>query len=597
MPTVPTYTPGQVRNQGISARQSIQAPADAFGSNVAQSITQLGTTLGNAANTASDVAVQQIEAFDEATLREKDAELSSFIRNKLDDPQSGYFSLRGKDALNAREDLQKEIEAYEKTIRGQLDPRIANDWNKSSSVRLQNARQRLADHARREFESWEDATFAARLENQQAEAASFTGNPKEINKSIAVGMTDIDRQAERRGWGKDVVDAKKRDFYTNAHVAVINRLIAQGTPSAAELYFGNVRGKLDPTKVAQVENTLRTHTIKAKAQRATDEIMANATLDYAGQMDAARQIEDADVRDQVESMVRQRQAEEQRIKTQNENDAEDQITKHFANGGTLETVEAGLWDRLSGAGQARINSYLLARAEKALNPKDPIAGKRAYYQLRELAHADYSTFKRTWNPQLYVGIMDTADIDKLAKMAESEVSAKSSVSTEDTIKQALGSLGYEWKDRLEDNTDGERIRAFIESIDNRISSYVAQHNKEPSGLEINKWILEETRNNYVRVDDTLYNPQRPMGTVTADEYRDTYVTVRGQDVYLREIPDTARAAIISNLQKRGMPVNEYSIADYWQQSQAYLTARQQGQPTADDLGTNDVPTAQDVGVQ
>ena len=569
MPTVPRYQLGQIRHQGVSARQSINTPSDAFGANVAQSIAQLGSQIGQSADVASEVAVKRQQDWDETVLRENDTALSTFIRDKLDDAQSGYFNLRGKDALNARADIEKEITEYEKSLRSNLDPRLSNEWGRLSNQRIQNAQIRISTHARTQFFTWEDEAYIARQLNQQSDAASHVGNQTAINQSIAVGLVDIDNQAEKRGWSGDALARKKLDFTTGAHRQVINRLIAQGKPSEADLYYRSNKDHIDPAQRDEIENSLRAHTNKAKAQRATDDIMANLDLDAAGQLAAARDIEDADVRAQVETMVTQRQAEQVRLITQAATDAEDEIMKQLAGGAQYEDLDAALMSRLDSSGRSRVTNYLRARAEALMKPDDPVAAKKAYYALRDQAHKHYADFKRTWNAQLYVGLLDESDIESLNNLAENETAAKSSVSVEAQMKMALGSLGLDYtEDRDENNTDGERIRAFIASVDNKIRGYVAEKGKEPDSATISQWIVQQATQNLVQVK--LAGPlskQRPLSTVTTDEMEDAYVTVNGQDVYLKDIPAVDRATIESNLRKRGMPVTEYSIADFYLRSQ------------------------------
>jgi len=562
MPTVPEYQVGQTQSRGINARQSISAPADAFGANVARKQVEMGKTLQQSSDIASERALTLRDRHDDAVLREMDTNLSVFIRDKLDDPQSGFLSMRGKDALNARSEVEKLVREFEEKQRKPLDKRLIERWSKVSSARLNGAMSRIDAHTRTEFKNYEEITSKARIDNQVDEMASHVGDTKAINLAKAVGLKEIEQQAERLGWDAEVLKREKETFTSKGHLAVINRLIASQQPSVAQQYYNDHKTEILGTSRDDIEAVLNRETALARAQKHTDQIMADPDLDFEQQLEKAREITNPTERESTVALVKERQGEIGKAKTRKENEAYDAVQKHFANGGSLKDLPSGLWDQMSGTQQSAINKALKEARNSALNPTDPVASKKLFYTFQRMATENPVAFKQL-PLSLYIGVIDEGDLDKLNQMQSEPNQIELARSRTSMINSALASLDLDPKELEKDSSEGDRVRAFYQRIDDRVSAFSARTGKQPDDRQFQEMVLMETNNMVHRFDRASLDETMNVGTMTPDDLKDAYVKVGDQQVFLADIPEVERAYIIDLLIRSGVQPTEQAIAEMY----------------------------------
>jgi len=581
MPTVPQYEIGQVQSRGINARQNIRVNQDTFGAGIAQQQIRSAQSTSRTADQLFSTALHGREQYEKGVLRELDNNFSTHIRTTLNDPENGFLMKNGRLALDNKDSTIKSLADYRKELGKDLNPRLKSAWDGMADARTNRALGRIDSHTMAQTDAYNKAQRDARIDNQVAEMATNMYDDKAINAAKQVGLIEIDDKL--KDLGIDVNNPKDDDqkvmikqarlaFTSKGHTEVIENLLAAEQDTRALEYYKTNKEEIDPSTYDALENKLNQQTQLKRAQRETDVIMSNPDLSYADQLVAARSIEDPKLRAKTVELVKVRQAEIETNNKRSEDEAYDQVQKHFLTpGATKADLPAGVWDAMSGTQQRTMQKALNERIANSLKPKNPITAKKIYYGLEDMAHSDYETFKKQ-NLSLYVGIVAESDLDKLRKLQKDHVAVKSSMTKAQQNKAVLGSMGFDFKDFEKNNDNGKRIRSFLDTVDAKVAAFMSAHNREPDDSEY-QTILFNIRANEAYVNGWSVDSTYSLAILNDDEKQDAYVVVNGQDVYLSEIPDIDRAAIIERLKSRGEKVSAQRIAEIYVATNEYTTER------------------------
>jgi hypothetical protein len=178
-----------------------------------------------------------------------------------------------------------------------------------------------------------------------------------------------------------------------------------------------------------------------------------------------------------------------------------------------------------------------------------------------MAHNNYEEFKKE-NLVRFIGIMSETDLDNLMKQQKSHTAVKSSLSRLQQTKMVLGSMNMHFSNFEKDGDSGDRVRAFIATVDAKVARFVENKNREPDDQEYQKILLDVSANE-AYVNGYGSDSKMSIGAMTEDQKSKAYVTVDGEDIFLSEIPDLKRAQIIEQIKQRGRKVTDQTIAEVY----------------------------------
>ena len=568
MPTVPKYQGGQVNARGINARQNIRVTSDAFGGNIAKAQIGLGREISKQGDMLFNHQMEIRDEYDKGVMREMDNNYSSYIREKWTD----FSQLKGRAALDAKQAHEDEIKAYRVKLAKDLDPRLMNSWNAMADARTNNVLNKTAAFTSQQTIVYNEAQTLARIASQTHEAGACFDNIKCIRSAMQVGLNDV-KDLMQSKYGIDANNAKNEGekaiiaqarlaFTSDAHTQVIENLEIDFPSKALDYYKAN-KAEIDSSTYNTLESRLEDGTLRKRAQRTTDEILTNAELvgDNKAQLEAARKIEDPKLRDEVVSRILNRQSQNKSNRLASEDGAYDQVQKHIVKGGSKDGLPPGVWDAMSGSQQRTIQAVLDTRVANSLKPKNPVQAKTNFYALEDLAHNNYEEFKKL-NLGLYIGLVDEVDLDNLRKLQKSHTAVKSSLTRKEQLKMTLGSMNMYFSNFEKNGDSGDRVRAFIATVDAKVARFVENKNREPDDQEYQKILLDVSANE-AYVNGYGSDSKMSIGAMTEDQKSKAYVTVDGEDIFLSEIPDLKRAQIIEQIKQRKGKVTAQNIAEVY----------------------------------
>jgi len=585
MPTVPKYEIGQLQSRGINARQNIRVSSDAFGGNVAQAQIGLGKEVSKQSDLLFNQQMKIRDEYDKGTLREMDNNYSAHIREKM-----GEFSqLNGRAASDAKQQYIDGLNKFKKELSKNLDPRLANSWGAMADVRTNNAFNKINTHTVSQTIAYNKVQTLARINSSHDEMAAnshewvLRGGKLEwpaVQAAKNVGITEIIDQLKDIGIDvnnpkddgeRDIIRKARLDFTSKGHIQVIKNLETDNAEKALE-YYKKHKEEIDPESWNVVDALLKEGTDKIKSKQLAEAIMADPNNDtYEKQSAAAKAIKDATLSDLVVIRVDKQQADNIKNTKRVQDEAYDQVQKHIVAGGNKANLPSGVWDLMSGSQQRTLQVVLDTRITNALKPKNPIAAKKIFYAFEDLAYTNYEDFKKL-RLDVYVGLMDEADIKTLRTLQKSHTAVKSSLTRKEQLKAALGSMGLNFDNFEAKGSKGDKIRSFVTEVDNRVADKTMSLNRELDAKEYQQ-ILLDTIENKVYSLGYLGGNEQTVSTLNADQRKLSYIKIDGEEVHLGEIPEVDRNKIIDSLRRKGQAVNEKRIAQVWYRNQQTKTAR------------------------
>lgn len=391
MPAIPKFDTPQVAQQGLSgARFTARANAEGMGGAIGRGLQQV-------AQVAEGVYRKEKQNADALAVMEADRRLSEWENNAIYDAQQGALTVKGKDALALPDRVIPDLDA---TI-GEIAQGLANDDQKLAFRRMANARRSDVDrllqrHAAREFEAYDAAETEAYLANSLEAAANNYTNPERIATELDRGTAAIRSRAARSGEAPEVTRAKVDAFTSNAHVAVIDRMLATGEYRGAVEYLDANREDIAGTAVDDVEKAVRAGTLRAEAQTLADDILAGTT-DRAAALQAARAIDDPEVRDSVVDRVNRRFAEREAIETERREAALEAASATVEQTGNLDGVPVTTLNQLTSAQRRALE----VRSRQVRAGVEPVQDDKVWYRFTqktpdEIARMDLYTELRPY---------------------------------------------------------------------------------------------------------------------------------------------------------------------------------------------------------
>lgn len=288
MPTVPIYQNTErlrpIHQQGMTT----QASADDFGADIGRGMVAAGQGLGDVAE-----SIRRVEDL-KGTLEAKDR-LTALEREKmeLDYGQNGYLTTQGRNAVDGRAAYNEALEALKKK-HAPANPLAARKFNDAATAVVTQGMRSGIIHSAQGQKDWAASSSSARMELLKDQALAGYDKPDEVRKSLALGMAEIDAQAQLMGWGRDVVDLKRKEFSSSVHSNVALAIASKPNGARSALEYIKQNGEaMDPRVKMDMESKLRPFAADEEGLSVVNEIMsgkrrgADVPVEAAGEAAAA----------------------------------------------------------------------------------------------------------------------------------------------------------------------------------------------------------------------------------------------------------------------------------------------------------------------
>lgn len=533
MPTVPQYqrsvSPQVTPNEYVR----LNVNEDMFGTNISRA----QQNVANAINNFGDAIATIQERIDNTRIVELDNKKSEWMQEKIYDKENGYLYKMGKDAYGQSETLLNDYDKYMTDLvdKSNLSPSARRRAQGAISKWKEPIQRTITQHDFEQGVNWSSAEAATGLRNYTTSAVNNRNNSDEIDKSIESGYQIIEWQGEIQHLDRTTIDAQKIKYKSNVVENVLSALIGDGSLKANE-YFEAHKDDITPDKLPQYVQDIRQNELKYTSRTMADEIIASAGNEEDA-LKKAEEIEDIDLSDAVQQRIRQKYAQERRIKEQNQSDLMDEFLNKAAakikNGEqiTEDDIPKGLdgqhfiqaktnIDNLNNSGEVQTDTdtetYLWYTAT---NDADRFKGMNLDVYKLSLSKSDFAALKKR---QQDIQKGDYFTIVGDTKATKEYIRNITGISNKDEVlyneyqgmvralEQKFGRSATDVEKEkilkyLGTNKDGYKLLergvreevGFYKNIANKISYYASRHNGEmPPENEVYKWLKEDTLKYY-----------------------------------------------------------------------------------------------------
>lgn len=529
MAIIPTQKEPSVQE---TATPGVMSTADDFGAVQARQGSQLGNTVSQSGSLLSDVAAREqdrenITMVQSATAA-YESKMNEFKREA--DKRRGYQA-KGLTA-EADDFSNKQIEEQLKSI----DNDVAKQAFRVKA--MSSHRKKLSVFAGFEDSNLERAQLDAHHASTKSAidgAIAYHNDSDVVSGNKRTISNNIDVEALQYGYDDATKKQKKQDAYNLLHKGVIGAKLADGDYAGAEEYFKKNKKEIDGSTLINVENSLKSHSVKKRAQEETDELVVKG-LSETDALSQARAIDDPDVRDQVVTRIKQRFSEKKQAETEQYNSNLEALSKHIVGGGS--------WDEIPPEAKTMLKSDDYSKLKKlAQTGSEPETDWVAWTVVQEKMVSDPKWVKDNYASLLLK--LGPTEQSKLRTFVDKGLDGAqfSVIQTKNQIfKSVQNVLGIEKND--------VKVSELAQRFDSEIEAIESETGKKATNKDIQK-IADRMLIDVTKERDVLWDTSFKVGDVEA--IKDN----------LPQIPPDIVDELAYDIQRKGQPVTVDNISQYY----------------------------------
>lgn len=267
---VPEYQPNVSLRPISQQNVNVRATPDAFGADIGRGMQQLGQGVGQFGQ-----AMAQVQALeDDARFKEADNAFSAWLRERMYG-EGGFMTLEGRNAVDARQAFEFEVEQKRREFGAGLTPGAAQAYQNASNARMQQVLQSAIVHTANERKNWVNQASAARVATFGDDALANYNNSNLVERNLMAGILEIRQQAELNGWDADKLAYEESQFISGVRNNIALRL-AQDDPLAAEEYVRAHEDDFSGEHRTRLNDVLSGPVLQRRAEQAAAEIITGS---------------------------------------------------------------------------------------------------------------------------------------------------------------------------------------------------------------------------------------------------------------------------------------------------------------------------------
>jgi hypothetical protein len=226
MPTVPVYQRQVAESPLPTVRGDPNAAAGAF-------TTAPPVDLSGVTRVAQQLHEEEVQKNNAMVVNNAERQLGDLRTSLMFDPETGAINQKGHAALGAPADVAQRWQQGVAKIREGL--KLNGDTDRAFSQREQgywaNLNESVQSHVSAELKKQDVADVGALLANGLDEV---NHDPTTADKNVEIAKARIADFAKRNDWSPEEQAQKTAAHVSDIHAAAISRLVAMGTPEAAQ---------------------------------------------------------------------------------------------------------------------------------------------------------------------------------------------------------------------------------------------------------------------------------------------------------------------------------------------------------------------------
>ena len=205
---------------------------------------------------------------DRAALTEADNRMAESVRQAMQDPEKGYLSTVGKNAVgDSRRRAEGMLKERREAIESGLSASQREQFAEIANRRQQRALAAMDEHEQHQGRVWAMGETEARAKSIGQDAVSAWGTPEwEVMHGSMVAA--VDDYADLAGLGDEGKKSLRSAATTELHGAIVERLVARGMTQDAKAHLERYAGEIDQATAGK---------LRALSQQADEERVGIST--------------------------------------------------------------------------------------------------------------------------------------------------------------------------------------------------------------------------------------------------------------------------------------------------------------------------------
>lgn len=576
MPTVPKATRQVDLAPLPDVRLTAAATPESEGAGVAEAQGQIGEALAGVGHKTTalgeELLAKERQNANAVTAIKNNSDLTGWVDKRLNDPETGVLQTRGENALGLPEKVSTEYNDYADGLAAKLsNPQQRLAFDRIRAERGLVLANRVMEHTTSQIQQVRADTAESSVKNSQSFAIANADNPRVIGQELATQATTITTIGKQLGMSPESIKARLDASFSATHVGVIENLLAQEKTKAAQVYFEETKSQINGEQIARIEKALHEGTTRKEGQTQADAILAaGGTL--TEQREKARQIDDADVRDQVMQRLEHEHDVAKQVDREHTEAAMTAAVNILDKTPDVGKIPPTTWVSFSEGERSALRSY----ADR-LSKGDPVETDwPTYYGLMSKAGTDPTTFA-TENLLGYRGKLGNGEFKQLTDLQLS-IRNKDAASAdkqlagfrthEQIVNDSLGQYGINPNepDKTKKTAQEPAIAELRRMVDVQVQAQENLTGKKPTNEDIQSI-----------VDKILSTPTTKKGSwwgllpwPTGVNFFDQPAGKRLIESTINDVPPVDRTQIEAALKKAGRPVTDVTILDLYIRTQSRL---------------------------
>lgn len=153
----------------------------------------------------------------QAATKDADAAFTSQLNALMHDPETGYFTQQGRNAVDGYEPTVKALDKLQRDSLGELkDPRAREMAAPIFRDRTQSALRDVQKHAGTQRRAWQVSASEARASVSIADGASNYADDEAFALSLGTALNEATEQGALLGWSEEATELKRRGYIDEA---------------------------------------------------------------------------------------------------------------------------------------------------------------------------------------------------------------------------------------------------------------------------------------------------------------------------------------------------------------------------------------------
>jgi len=388
MATVPIYDlPTQ--DATVGNMPAFQAPGvEPMRNFTGEQIQKAGQAVQSAGLTVVKIADRLQGELDDAQTKE----LYNSVASRVDEIETRYLTLKGKDAVDAAMKTRQDIEAAFEDVMGKAQNDVQRIMlRNSANVRLRSANSSIIKHSLVEQRDYDVKESGAQVDTFVNDAIRYSAGWRSPDGDFAIyygaAKDGANKLADKLGY--EAKSAQREQLILKAtnqiHGQVVQTQIDAQNLDQARDYLQRYGKEMTPETFGRAKKALEIGTADVKEQSLAEKFWSSSGNNIAGALKLARETLSGKEEDQVVQRLKIFENERTGIVQAAQNEAKDKAWRSYSESGNFSKIPASILASMDGADLASLQRTAKADVEARTKGTEVKTDSNIYYQLTQEA--------------------------------------------------------------------------------------------------------------------------------------------------------------------------------------------------------------------